>query len=1846
VHPRQRGNAFVCLVFAVAATLVVAARILVFAQALPSTTPTPSAARHFRIPPAPAINQLSHRTYTPSSDGRITVRNVDSGNTIDQITAAGHAVDVVVNPSTDLVYALSSNGVVSIIDGATDSVGSTITLGQSAYAIGINTITSRLYVGTVTGLFVVDGRSRRIVASLPGVFADPDIAVNEATNRVYASSIDEGRVNVIDGFATKLVAKIGVGSRPAGLAVDPLANRIYVANSATATKGPGTGDTITVIDGYKNAPVSTLRVGREGVVGVDFANTSRSLSLTMSTGAPILLALSPEATGPPISTALEVDSIPLQASATFSLPNATQATSLPGAGAYNIRIATDASPDLTDVQSLINSATSLWTTPAEKVWALFYWSHILKRQTGPVLLHGFEVTDPIRNFTDFGFTMCSTASGINQSLFELIGLRHQYWDICNHTVSAVEYDGAFHMVDTSMSNLVTTDDGVTLASVTQVAANSARLLRERSLYVTSPNGYLTGGDSIRNLPDIADPTTGAIVNGFYRDFCETGLKYRDYYYNWDRGHRYVLNLRENETYTRYFSRLGTTSDYWISSEKIGAADPANTFQNDASNRFGLRGNGKWSFVPDLTSSGWSNAVYQSTGIMPASTGGLTSSVPGTTAELVYKVQAGNAITSQHVQAQFLRSDAVATATISISINHGNTWTPVGTAGASLGNVPLIIDLRNEVNGAYETLVKIQMVTTTDVPEGISLIGLGIDTITQVNVKALPRLNIGRNEVYIGAGGSSDTMVLWPDLRGTLWQKDVFDSTNIATQSIPTPRTYTAILYPSVLTRDAYLTYRLQAPTDITKLVYGGRMFNYGPGSYIDFLHSFDNGATWTRSYRFTDVSKPYDVIHFETVSNIPAGVRTVLFKFLMHNTGPNASHATGFYSLRMEADHQPVVAAMAPIDVTFNWKELKADRTTVARSHKQIVTEFPFKYIINVGGADHPILTSITTSLDSAGDGSPSGYGDGVDAGGTKFLYRKRLEGTNLAINRPYTFSRTPSGFQQSAPATNTTILTNGVVGSPITGGISYWQTQCWTDNTPVDLQVDLGAPMSVGAARAHLLGYPGLDALKGQVKDTVEVLTSLDGTSFASQGFLQTGLWRKDVPINYMLQDDETSSAWNFELDLPTPAVARYVRYHVTPKRILCASELQVFDRIDYAPFDVRIAPPADIVGTPPNDPPTVSLTSPADQTQYTAPASIRLTANASDSDGGIQQVDFFSGGTLIGSATSAPYTFTWTNVDAGTYTLTARALDTAGAMTSSSAVSVIVNPGIVNVPPTVSLTAPADQTQYTAPTSIALTADASDADGGIQRVDFFAGTTLIGSSAAAPYTLTWVNVGAGTYALTARALDAAGATTTSSPVTVIVNPATNNVPPSVAITAPLDEAAFTAPVSIHVTADASDSDNGIKQVDFFAGATPIGSAIAAPYTVTWSNVAPGRYTLTARALDNGGATTTSAGVDVTIDSPSTGLPAPWATQDIGAVGKAGDASFTSGTFSVTGGGADIWGTADALRYVYQPLNGDGQIVARVVTVQNTNAWVKAGVMIRGDLTPGAAQATMMVTPAKGNNFQRRPSAGATSLSTAGLMVTAPYWVKLTRVGTAISAYQSSDGVTWSQVGSQIMTMGTNVLVGLAVSAHSTTTLATATFDNVSIGPATGPGPAPSPWTTQDVGAVGRAGAATFDATTSTFSVSGAGADIWGTADAFRYVDQPLVGDGEIVARVVSVQNTNAWVKAGVMVRADLTPGSAQATMMVTPGKGNNFQRRQTTGGSSVGTAGLMVTAPYWVKLTRVGSTVTAYQSANGVSWSLVGTDTINLPSSVLIGIVVSSHSTSTLATATFDSVTVTGGQ
>ena len=282
----------------------------------------------------------------------------------------------------------------------------------------------------------------------------------------------------------------------------------------------------------------------------------------------------------------------------------------------------------------------------------------------------------------------------------------------------------------------------------------------------------------------------------------------------------------------------------------------------------------------------------------------------------------------------------------------------------------------------------------------------------------------------------------------------------------------------------------------------------------------------------------------------------------------------------------------------------------------------------------------------------------------------------------------------------------------------------------------------------------------------------------------------------------------------------------------------------------------------------------------------------------------------------------------------------------------------------------------------------------------------------------------------------------------------APGNVPPNVGLTAPGSGATFSAPATVTLTASASDSDGTIVQVDFYAGTTLLGSDTTAPYTFTWNNVAAGTYSLTAVATDNGNASTTSTPVSITVNGAPSGLPSGWSHADVGATGATGAASFGNGTYTVSGAGADVWGTADAFHYAYRSLTGDGSIVARVTSVQNVNAWTKAGVMMRNSLSASAAQAFQLVafSPTKGVPFQRRTSDGDISSSTPGSQSTAPRWVKLVRSGNTITGYESADGTTWTLVGSDTFVMGTNVLVGLGVSSHVAGTTASATFDNVTI--------------------------------------------------------------------------------------------------------------------------------------------------------------------------------------------------
>jgi YD repeat-containing protein len=187
--------------------------------------------------------------------------------------------------------------------------------------------------------------------------------------------------------------------------------------------------------------------------------------------------------------------------------------------------------------------------------------------------------------------------------------------------------------------------------------------------------------------------------------------------------------------------------------------------------------------------------------------------------------------------------------------------------------------------------------------------------------------------------------------------------------------------------------------------------------------------------------------------------------------------------------------------------------------------------------------------------------------------------------------------------------------------------------------------------------------------------------------------------------------------------------------------------------------------------------------------------------------------------------------------------------------------------------------------------------------------------------------------------------------------------------------------------------------------------------------------------------------------------LPAPMQDRDIGAVGEAGNASYSGTTFTVSAAGPTIYGTADGFHFLYQPMSGDGSIVARVVNVQNvangTNPMV--GVMIRETLSANSTHASSVYRNNPLTELLYRASTGGTTNFANSGSTPLPTWVKVSRSGSTFSSYCSSDGTHWTQIGSnQTISMATNVYVGLAVSSADSNndSLITATFDNVTFSP------------------------------------------------------------------------------------------------------------------------------------------------------------------------------------------------
>lgn len=281
-------------------------------------------------------------------------------------------------------------------------------------------------------------------------------------------------------------------------------------------------------------------------------------------------------------------------------------------------------------------------------------------------------------------------------------------------------------------------------------------------------------------------------------------------------------------------------------------------------------------------------------------------------------------------------------------------------------------------------------------------------------------------------------------------------------------------------------------------------------------------------------------------------------------------------------------------------------------------------------------------------------------------------------------------------------------------------------------------------------------------------------------------------------------------------------------------------------------------------NQNPTCSVTSPTDNSSVTEGQSVTIEVTASDSDGSVSQVEFFVDDASVGTDNSAPYSMSWAAAGVGNHSIKAIATDNGGATTTSSAITLVVNSS-TNQAPTVSISSPANNSSFNVGDNVSIEASASDSDGSVAQVEFFVNDASIGVDSSSPYAMSWTAT-AGNHSLKAVAKDNGGSVTTSSVISISVG-SSNNQAPTISITSPNANTMFEQGENVDIEAAASDSDGTVAQVEFFVNDVSIGVSTEDPYEISWTAEEPGDHTLKAIATDNGGATSTSALVPVTVN-------------------------------------------------------------------------------------------------------------------------------------------------------------------------------------------------------------------------------------------------------------------------------------------------------------------------------------------------------------------------------------------
>jgi hypothetical protein len=360
------------------------------------------------------------------------------------------------------------------------------------------------------------------------------------------------------------------------------------------------------------------------------------------------------------------------------------------------------------------------------------------------------------------------------------------------------------------------------------------------------------------------------------------------------------------------------------------------------------------------------------------------------------------------------------------------------------------------------------------------------------------------------------------------------------------------------------------------------------------------------------------------------------------------------------------------------------------------------------------------------------------------------------------------------------------------------------------------------------------------------------------------------------------------------------------------------------------------------------------------------------------------------------------------------------------------------------------------------------------------------------------------------------------------------------------------------------------------------------------------------------------------------------WTNQDIGTVTTVGwtTDNWRNGEKWIRNASGSVFSGSESGHFMSlkDGLAGDGVITARLSSQSNTCEWAKAGLMIRQDMTSNGRDASLMVAsyaPSGGRiYFSRRNTPGSNTVSDIGCGVTAPEWLRLRKVGSSFDAYyKATEGADWTQLGSVVSIPGitTDNEIGLfACSQASSGTFVS--FGSVDV----------QSWSTHAIGISATNAKASLDSTNG-FYLVGCGS-FSSTNDACSYysIDGGFNQDAEVVVEVTGVDNASEWACAGIMFRDGFGAGAKHVAVVTAPNAPNSgrtyFKRRLVTGDTHEQDLVAGTGSSRWLKLCREGNLFSAYQSADGNTWTQIGSEEfVSMPAHLEIGLVVVSYATST---------------